>query len=169
MDDISTYSAELSSTIAATLSAFEEQYGYLTPPLSGIPYHPWELKKWELFGPDYVFPTIDSVVVPLSVSTEMLEAEIQLKNQAHSNLVLSAVSLKLAPSLEALEIWANPFVTLSADGTPHIPESTVKQYVSFLEMINQIDINSLAMVADNPVVIKNLTNKILYSFLSIGK
>ncbi len=163
-----TFSSELSSTIAATLSAFEAQYGHLTASLSGIPDHPWEYTKWEMFGPNHVFPTIDTVTVPTSATTGAMLAEILSKNTTHANLVLAAISREELPTIETIQILSNPFVALSSDNTPYIPENTHRQYVEFLEMINQIDIRSLSAI-DNPTVNKVLVDKVLYAALNIGK
>ena len=159
---------DLSTTIANTLSSFREQYGHLLSDLSATPSHPWEYAKWETFGPDYVFPTIDTVNVPISATTGILLAEILQKNQTHSNLILSEVSKEDQITIEKIQTLINPYVSLSSDDTPFIPEQVSKQYISFLEMMKQIDVNSIIKIND-PSVTKTVVDKILYASLQIGK
>jgi len=154
-------------TQSETLSGLNAQFGPLLQSLSSIPTTPWEYLKYTTCGPDHQFPTIDTVTVPASATTGAMLVEIINKNQNHANVVLAAICGEEQPTLEKLQVLANPFVAFTEDKQPYIPETVPQKYVEFLEMINKIDTSSLQAL-DDPDVAKVLVDKILYSALSIS-
>jgi hypothetical protein len=128
---------KLNITSAELLSALNE--------LSGVPVNPYERLKYDYFGKDHVFPTIDDIEVPeafcLHTCINSLSSTYQLQQQT-----LSAHSQHLE-NFECHSHLGNAFATLSStkEGEPIfvVDKEKVKSYIEFHEVASSIPINSV--------------------------
>jgi hypothetical protein len=111
--------------------------------ITSFPGHPYEAAKFALFGPDYEFPALSSVQIPEGVTSEGIIAKI---SQLESNYQTKFIDTLINPSdyniIEANKLLS-PLAELSGENTYVVTEQKYKSYIEFVEMINQLDINSI--------------------------
>jgi hypothetical protein len=143
MDDAlnSTQLQELSAAIAIAMDSIQNSPVLSAiNALSGIPLHPYERLKYDLFGADYKdikFKTIDDIEVPESVELiEYLPQVTKTSDTIHKKLLHNA-------TCEPEHITSTAFFTLSNDTIPIPDLDKHREHIEFVEMIKQIPVNDI--------------------------
>ena len=143
MDDTinSTQLQELSAALAAAMDSIKNSPALSAiNALSGIPLHPYERLKYNLFGTDYKdieFKTIDDIEVPEGVELiEYLPHVTKTSDKIHKKLLHNA-------TCEPEHITSTAFFTLSNDTIPVPDLDKHREHIGFLEMIKQIPVDSI--------------------------
>jgi hypothetical protein len=110
--------------------------------LSGRPIHPYEALKYDLFGPDYTFKTIDDIPTPEHVCLSSCNIALKTVTQIHTdNITAHLENFSLSAYHESPQDYTHlghAFTVLSGD--KHIIDfDKTKKYVEFLEVVRSID------------------------------
>lgn len=105
--------------------------------LSAAPSHPYERLKWQLFGEDYKFPTINDIEIPEDFDPVTYAKQLSSCSQQTYNAAFSG------------------FQGLSADSAFNIPEcttplTTTKHSIQFMEIVRSLTVQD---IQNNPVEI----------------
>ena len=105
------------------LSAYSE--------LSAIPFHPYEKIKYDLFGKDYKFQTINDIEQPkdfcLATHTSRLTAISERTKQQTINTVASLSNID----------------SRTLENTMYVDPEILKRNIEFVEVVKTIDINDI--------------------------
>lgn len=150
-----TYLEQLSSRLVCTLSAFEspefqqirQDFSSLThaitsleqevtSSLSAIPLHPYERLKYDYFGPDYNFKTIDDLEEPTDIPHEKC---LDILKQKYKDIISTSYH-----NLTCCEEEKIRTVFTICSGDKILPDhDTQKKYIEFLEIARNIPIDSV--------------------------
>jgi len=128
---------KLNITSAELLSALNQ--------LSGVPIHPYERLKYDYFGKDHVFPTIDDIEVPEAFCLQTCIGSLTGISQKHQDVL--AEHSPYINDFEQHEHLGNAFASLSTtvNGDPIfvVDNEKVKKYIEFHEIARSIPIDSV--------------------------
>jgi hypothetical protein len=112
--------------------------------LSAAPSHPYERLKYQLFGEDYKFPTINDLEVPTDFDPVTYNCQLSSCVMQTQQSILSGLS---SLDVNSTNINANSF---------SLPETTVKHNIQFMEIVRNLTVQD---INDNPFEIaKKLTS-----------
>jgi len=116
------------STIADLLSAMRS--------LSGIPHHPYDRTKYELFGPDYKFKTINDIPKPDVFDVEETAKGIKEVSQTITQTALSGVSALDAFLQKDMSLFTNNIESV-------IPEDLIRKNFEMTEVIKSLTVEDI--------------------------
>jgi hypothetical protein len=120
--------------------------------LSGVPIHPYERLKYDLFGKNYVFKTINDIEAPKDFNVETYTQQLTGITEQTHQMSLSSLSAFNASMQTG---------TLTAE-MPLLPPDTIRHNLEFVEIVKSI---SLDEVQRNPVqVAQKLTSYYIKNF-----
>lgn len=104
--------------------------------LSGIPTHPYERTKYQIFGPDHKFLTIDDIPKPENFSVEDIAKQLQNISHDFTQTALSGVS--------ALDTYLQKDTSLFVDTIGEIidPELVKKNFI-FTEVVKSLTVEDI--------------------------
>jgi hypothetical protein len=126
--------------------------------LSGLALTPYEATKLSLFGKDYEFPTIDEIEVPEEITTSGLIKKISEIQDDYQCVLLD--NIVNPENYQCVSIGENMcmLAELSAKDedkkTYVVTEDKYKSYIEYLEIIQQIDLNSINQQNCNEIIRK---------------
>lgn len=126
----------LDNILSATLLSAEQL-------LSATSVTPYEAIKAELFPPDYKFPTIDTVQVPESITVEGLISKIE---EMESNYQKNLIETQINPdkyTVHEPDGYLSILAEVSGENNFVVTEEKQKNYIEYLELINNTDIDSI--------------------------
>lgn len=133
--DLSTLFQQLSATLqqrfddgtfATILSSLQE--------LSSVPIHPYERLKYDLFGKDYTFKTIDDIETPTDFNLETCTCQLTSITQQTHDMSLS--------SLSAFNT-AVQTGTLTGEQIPLLPPDTIRHNLEFVEIVKTLSLHDV--------------------------
>jgi len=112
--------------------------------LSAAPAHPYERLKYQLFGEDYKFPTINDLEVPIDFDPATYNCQLtSYVQQTHQTVLSSLTSI----DVDSTNIDINSFT---------LPETTIKHNIQFMEIVRNLTVQD---IESNPFeVAKKLTS-----------
>jgi hypothetical protein len=120
--------------------------------LSGLPIHPYERLKYDMFGKDYTFKTINDIEAPTDFNTETYTQQLTSITQQTHEMSLSGLSAYNA---------AVQTGTLTAE-MPLLPPETIRHNLEFVEIVKSL---TLEDVQTKPVEIaQKLTSFYIKNF-----
>lgn len=101
--------------------------------LSSVPIHPYERLKYDLFGKDYIFKTINDIDTPTDFNTETYTQQLTSITQQTHEMSLSSLSAYSA---------AVQTGTLTAE-IPLLPPETIRHNLEFVEIVKSLSLEDV--------------------------
>ena len=145
-----TLSPELTSTLAYLTSSIDA----LTNAISNLSQHPYDLAKSLHFEPGYVFPTIDSVEVPETVTYDTLLNGFEKNHNEYQDRIVDYISNPSKYDVTESSDQLNLLSELSGESKFVITPGRYSSYITTLEMLQNIDIDSVNEENSNDLILK---------------
>lgn len=145
-----TLSPELTSTLAHLTSSIDA----ITNAISGLAQHPYDLAKSLHFEPGYVFPTIDSVEVPETVTYDTLVNGFEKSHNEYQDRIVDYISNPSKYDVTESSDQLNLLSELSGESKFVITPERYSSYITTLEMLQNIDIDSVNEENSNDLILK---------------
>jgi len=137
--DVSTVQS-LSSTIIEKLGITNTMFLSAVDSLSSVPIHPYDRLVHEHFGPDYIFPTIDDIPMPMDFCIRTTISKLTSINAKQKEI--HDTHYAEMENLHDHTHIGNAFATLQ-DGTFVVDNDQVKKYIEFHEIVKSIPVERI--------------------------